>query len=115
MTRTSAEFLAETMATLSSAELAEINARSDAMTERAAIYEHKLEPLVCRLAMLANTEFGTRWLLMLAELIALEQARREALGVPAGTWQEALQTYGVLTDTTIAALKKQFCQQEASN
>lgn len=96
-------------------EWAEVQARSDAMVQTAAVYERVLADQLTAIRRLRETEDGMEMLTRIAGVVALEQLRGAALGCGVPTWQEALQRYDVLTGSTIESIKPIFRKEATSN
>jgi hypothetical protein len=93
----------------------ELQARSEAMLALARTYQRRATELVsCICSVLRNTDDHSDPLFMLAQIIALDQLRSEALGVAPGCWQESMQRQRVMQQNVIDMLKRKF-RMEALN
>lgn len=91
------------------AELAEIEAKGDAMQARAEVYERALVGQRTAIKALAQTADGAHMLACIANVIALEHLRCAALGIRAvPSWQKALERNRVMTAATIEARNPTF-------
>ena len=92
-------------------ERAIIEAQSDAMVQRAEVYERQLIDRIAEFTHLRGTTDGAEMLTCIANVIALEQLRCAALGCAEPSWQEALERQNLLARTTIAVITPIFRQE----
>lgn len=112
---TMAEFTARLAAQVTPEELAAIAAQSDAMVQRAEIYERAITERLKAILALRDTEHGLAMQAHLAAVLALEELRVEILGAAQPTFEETSRRYRLLLRETVDSLKFSFRAQEASN